>query len=262
VYEKEWDVLLILDACRPDVLRELSSEYAFLPDTIETHTSPGSQSQEWMQKTFSSEYSEEVSRTAYISSNVFTRGLEHDRFALVDEVWQYASDDSLGTVPPEPVTDRAIATLRNDTFDRTVVHYYQPHQPYRSIDGIGKIDFDLNADTLPDSAIHQLQRGQISFEDVWDAYVDNTRWVLDSVEVLLQSIDAETVAISADHGEAFGEWWCYEHPKHAPLPVLKTVPWVLTTASDNGSYTPSRHQHDHVLPDESVDNLLESLGYL
>jgi hypothetical protein len=262
VYERDWDVLLILDACRPDVLNELSDEYAFLPEEIPTHTSPASQSKEWMEKTFTSAYSSEVAQTAYLSANVFTQQIDHDRFAMVDEVWQYASDDELGTVPPEPVTDRAIQALRNQNFSRTIVHYLQPHQPYRSFDGLGTIDFDLEADTLPDSALNRLQQGRLSVDEVWDAYVDNTRWVLDSVEVLLRNIDAEDVIISADHGEALGEWWCYEHPEYAPLPVLKTVPWVETTATDEGTYSPATQTPGGTMTDDAVDKLLTNLGYL
>ena len=36
VYEEDWDVLIVLDACRPDVLEHLAQEYTFLPETVST----------------------------------------------------------------------------------------------------------------------------------------------------------------------------------------------------------------------------------
>jgi hypothetical protein len=38
---------------------------------------------------------------------------------------------------------------------------------------------------------------------VWEAYLDNLRYVLDNIEELLQNVDGKVV-ISADHGELFG----------------------------------------------------------
>ena len=260
VYEEDWDVLIVLDACRPDVLEHLSQEYIFLPETVSTYHSPGSQSLEWMNKTFLEKYDVDIDRTAYITANVFSGKLDHSRFALVDEVWQYASDTSLGTVPPEAVTDRAIQTLREQTYDRAIVHYLQPHQPYRSMQGLGPVTFDLDHTTVPDSALNRLQQGRLEFDDIWEAYADNTRWVLDSVETFLKNTDAQRVVITADHGEALGEWWCFGHPAHALLPILKTVPWVCTSASDTGAHEPSVIPGDERLDEESVEKFLAELG--
>ncbi|PSP48877.1 hypothetical protein BRC67_12005, partial [Halobacteriales archaeon QH_3_68_24] len=49
-----------------------------------------------------------------------------------------------------------------------------------------------------------------------EAYLDNLRIVLDEVAVLLENIDADTVAITTDHGEAFGERNFYRHPVACP----------------------------------------------
>jgi hypothetical protein len=53
-------------------------------------------------------------------------------------------------------------------------------------------------------------------EEIWESYIENLRYVLDHVEVLLENVDAEEVAISADHGNAKGEWGCLRTPGWNP----------------------------------------------
>lgn len=262
IYERDWDVLVLLDACRPDAIAAVADEYEFLPESVPTHVSLGSQSLEWMEKNFTSEYRTEQSETAYVSSNIFTRELDDESFEFLDEVWRYGWDDDCGTIPPRPVTDRAVAVARDRRPERLIVHYMQPHEPYRSMGSGGSIERTLEHDLLPDGPIHRLQRGELPFEAVWDAYVDNLRWVLDDVELLLENVDAETVAISADHGEAFGEWWCYEHPEYAPVPVLKRVPWIETAATDKRTHEPTRTPEQASLDDGEIADRLHDLGYL
>lgn len=262
IYARDWDLLIVLDACRPDALAAVADEYEFLPETVPTFQSLGSQSLEWMEKNFTAEFREALLKTAYVSSNVFTRELDCDRFALLDEVWQYGWDDDLGTIPPRAVTDRTVQIARENDPDRLIAHYMQPHEPYRSMGDAGSIKRELDHDLLPEGPIHRLQRGEISYNAVWDAYVDNLRWVLDDVETLLENVDADDVVISADHGEALGEWWCYEHPEYAPVPVLKRVPWVKTSATDERTYEPTLTPSGESLADDEIEGRLKDLGYL
>lgn len=85
--------------------------------------------------------------------------------------------------------------------------------------------------------------------------------VLDQVELFLNNINADKVIISSDHGEAFGELGFYGHPAGFPHPVVKKVPWVKTTARDNGDYetkiNPEKVDH-HATTQEQ----LEALGYI
>ena len=62
--------------------------------------------------------------------------------------------------------------------------------------------------------------------------------MLDDVEQLLDNIDADRVVISANHGEAFGEYGVYGRPIGALHPYVRNVPWAITTASGSGTYTP------------------------
>jgi len=86
------------------------------------------------------------------------------------------------------------------------------------------------------------------------------QWVLDDVKLLLENIDAKRVVISADHGEAFGEFGVYRHHAGSLHPKIRWVPWVETTANDNGTYEPG---FDSDKADtRSVDEALKALGYM
>jgi hypothetical protein len=274
VFELDWDVLLILDTCRVDALREVEEEYDFIND-IGSIISVGSNSPEWIANTFVKDYQDELNQTVYVSANAFAkrvlqerefpdtnRGLSWSKWRTVtddelldlDQPWRYAPDPPHGHIRPEHVTDRAIANAREYNPERLVVHYSQPHSPYTATaDRENRPLEDYEADPRT-----YLKNGG-DRKKVWNAYIDNLRLVLDEVEVILDNIDAETVAISADHGEAFGEGGVYWHLAGVPHPYLKRVPWVETTASNTGDYEPSLTRSKS---SKSVEQQLQDLGYL
>jgi len=73
-------------------------------------------------------------------------------------------------------------------------------------------------------------------------------------------VDAETVVISSDHGNAIGEWGCYGHRPYVPLPAVKRVPWVETSAVDESTHEPDVEDLGDI-DAETVDKRLEALGY-
>jgi hypothetical protein len=88
-------------------------------------------------------------------------------------------------------------------------------------------------------------------------------YVLEEVDKLLDNIDSEQVVISADHGEAFGEFGTFRHPKYVPLPMLKKVPWVRTTATDKKTRKPDNVlDSSEDLTTEEVNDYLKQMGYL
>lgn len=277
VYERDWDVLLILDACRVDTLREVSDEYAFLED-IDTMWSVGSQSDEWMANTFIEGYREEIGRTQYLSGNghtgqLFERGslppknnttpVDLSRWDLVDlsafdsveMVWKNYHDDTYNVALPSVMTDHAIDAGRKDDPDRLMVHYMQPHLPY-----LGRAMREERPLTdLEREGYEQLETGDADREKVYELYKETLRVALDEIEVLLENIDANRVAITSDHGEAFGEGGAYGHPEGFPHPIVKKVPWVETSASDEGTREPDlkRDTAERV----KLEQHLRDLGY-
>jgi hypothetical protein len=257
VYEREWDLLVVLDACRVDLLQSVADEYDFLGD-IERVESVGSMSKEWMAKTFTDEHANEVAETAYVTSNVFSeRMLDADRFETLEEVWRDGWDGTADTVLPRTMTDRAIRIARENDPDRLIVHYVQPHHPFVDLDA--GFDADPFGPALSDTVVDALRKGKIDRERFWKAYQDNLRLALDDVELLLSNVDAERVAITADHGDALGEWGIYDHPVGCLHPAVRTVPWATTTATDRDTHDP---EIDREVDDSDVEDRLQALGYV
>ena len=256
-----WDVCIILDACRPDVLFELKDEYDFISDQIPTRTSVGSTSTEWIDSTFDAEYDGYITETAYITGNPFSDNYsELNRLALLDEVWRYAWNADDGTQPPRPLTDRAITIWREKSPKRMIVHYMQPHFPSIPDPLSSGMELDTFGEEWPDRVWDQLETGELSVDRVRKAYLANCRYVLDEVELLLDNLDAPRVVITADHGNAFGEWGHYGHPEGALLPALRRVPWVETTGTDKRTHTPDTYTRDEQTA-TTVTDRLSALGY-
>jgi len=275
IYERDWDALLVLDACRVDALEAVADEFDFITD-IGSIWSRGSTSQEWMAQTFTGEWRDEIADTIYLVGNGFAKQtfeeggrpilefnpLSFPAFDVVDAadfkllkgIWN-AHDDRLGNVPPRYVTDRAIDLGRNESAERLIVHYNQPHTPYLA----DAIDNDNTPSSLESDPFPPLRCGELSREKAWAMYLDNLRLVLGEVELLLENLNAERVVITADHGEAFGEWGQYGHPNASPLPAVRKVPWAETTASDSHTHTPAEETDETPI---DIEDHLADLGYL
>jgi len=281
VYERDWDVLIVLDACRVDALRAVADEYDFLDaGEIDRTVSVGSHSLEWLAKTFTGEHRDAVANTAYLTANTHAQMLfvdgdrppyersvpgwpawdpvDADDFGRLEMVWRDGHDEDLGNVPPRRVTDRLVDVARDGDHDRVVAHYMQPHVPYLA----GAIADERDPTPLERAPLEAFSRGDVSRERVWELYLDNLRLVLDEVALAIENMDAKTVAITADHGEAIGEWSDVDHREGSPHPVVKTVPWAETTATDRGTHEPETTEvsTDHE-PGVDVEQRLRDLGY-
>ncbi|MXR50243.1 hypothetical protein GRX03_01280 [Halovenus sp. WSH3] len=265
VYEREWDVLVVLDACRADLFRSVAPE-TDLFEEITAMRSVGSCSSEWLEHTFCGR--PETGQTVMVTGNTWTdRYLDAEAFAALDEVWKYAWDEGLDTVPPSAVTDRAIANARERDPERLVVHYMQPHHPFvpepvTGDDGMAR----TGAHSSESNPWTLLRRGELSVETVWEAYEANLRYVLPEVASLVENVTG-TVAVTADHGNLFGEWGLYGHPMQTPVPALLDVPWATTTGAGRRTRTPSLTPPEslpvsRVYGAASETDRLDALGYL
>ena len=72
VWEKDWDVLCLLDGCRVDVMNEALTDntHSFLPETGSKLRSVGTMSPEWLGRTFKPEFHDKMARTGYVTGNV------------------------------------------------------------------------------------------------------------------------------------------------------------------------------------------------
>jgi hypothetical protein len=263
VFESDWDLLIVLDACRADLWAEVVDGEDDLPVGT-TRISPGGTSTEWLESVFGGRDRSDLSEVGYVTANPYSdTHVEEDALGLLDEVWRYAWDDDEGTVRPRPVTDAAIRAGRRYDFDRLVVHYMQPHFPSLSRDGDAGTTLDAFGDE-PLSVWDDLRFDRCSVNGLWEAYRENLRIVLRDVRLLLSNFDAPRTVVTADHGNAFGERGIYGHASGIALRPLREVPWAETTATDRRVYEPVDPRNESGTQranDTDVRDRLRELGY-
>lgn len=275
----DWDVLVVLDACRYDQLVEVAPEYPELPNDVDRVWSNASASIDWIERNFNG-CPESASRAGYVTANPFADHADPDsRSADLDEdtvghlrllyqtEWQDIGN-GIETVPPEPMTEHAIDAWRRRVelgIDRLVVHYMQPHEPFRSRPEWGNGDHKLLKNLVSEGAeagasvYPLLQSGEIDLDEFWEVYQDNLRWVLDDVtDRLLTNVDGEIV-LTSDHGNGLGEWGSWHHPPGTIMPAVRRVPWLEVEGVDRGTVRPDLTDSEDV--DEATADQLEALGY-
>lgn len=283
IFDEEWDLAIILDACRVDALREIQDEYPFI-DSIERVLSLGSSSKEWMVNTFRQEYRDEIGETVYLTGNgwaqsvfqgevsfstwTITEGTIFESNDIVDGLLHrpvvtetdfedlilqpMSNINGIDAFPAEELTDYTIQVGRSRDAGRVIAHYMQPHTPYLHRVSNGQEPREI------DQHPFELLRSGHERGPIWDAYLNNLRYCLDEIERLIENFDGDVV-ITSDHGELFGELSLHGHAEGVLHPDLKYVPWVRVSATDENT-----QDVDVSLPTtttEDVDERLTALGY-
>jgi len=241
VLNEEWDVLIVLDACRFDVFQVCNT----IPGELEVRRSLGSCTEQWFRNNFKDTHNDNI---VYISGNPYvsewkivegTLGLGYLPFYKIIEVWDWAWDSERKCVPPEPVTRAGIEAIKEYKNKKFIIHYLQPHFPFLRMNRtIGR---GLLLDYLQDKEKRFLTRDEmskiegviwhyigdrVSVEEAREGYVNNVLYVLEEVEKLIKEIPKDmTIRITADHGEMLG--YNKESFGHGFIdtPSLREVPW-------------------------------------
>lgn len=133
VMERNWDYLIVLDACRYDYFAKVYKDY--FEGELEKINSVGVATPEWCVNTFQEKYEDVV----YISANPHINSVTSiwdgkwaakDHFHKVIDVWKWGWDDDLRTVHPREVNSAFIANKGKYPGKRFIIHYMQPHAPY------------------------------------------------------------------------------------------------------------------------------------
>ena len=259
IWEKEWDLLVILDACRPEWMRTVQDEYNFITDVDAIH-SVGSHSDEWISNTFTDEYADEMADTVYITGNHYADGLADSdlkAFETAHDYGEWAYDSA--SPPANVITDLAVQTAREEDWGRCIVHYMQPHKPFLTREG-ERGEFSVKDWSLGYQPYHRHFDGELSLDDLHAEFTENLRYVLDELEILLENIDAPSTVLTSDHGQALGEAGLWDHTVGVKHPCMRRVPWVKTTATDEHLLDPKEYSITDY-DEETVMENLEMLGY-
>lgn len=260
---RDWDVLVILDACRYDLF-EKSNPFDAPVQKVHsnaTHTT------EFLQQNFADrKYSDLVYITA--SPQVARSNAE---FAHIEHVWKSHWDDEKRTVLPEDMTDVALSVSERFPNKRLIVHYMQPHYPFIGPKGdkiSDRIDYaSYNSDNDEARIWEHLAASRIDSELVQAAYQENLKVVLPAVKRLVSNLTGKVV-VTSDHGNVFGEQVCwlpvkiYGHPPNVPTVNLTAVPWVEIPWEQRRKIKKAEARSSDYSVDRDVQKKLEDLGYV
>lgn len=276
VSSRDWDNLLVLDACRADMFKTVVGMDRF--DQYETVTSKGSSSPDWISGNFAER---ELGDIVYITANPWVVHEAPDSFHEIVNVWANEQSGNIdldaselaqrdlatspsATVTAQRLNDAAEQAAKEYPNKRYIVHYFQPHAPC-----IGNPDGTVKSSEYLDLSLHPgkpLYEGRVEREEVWTAYEDNLAYVVKHAEELANHLGGKSV-LTADHGELFGDWlWPfpirgYAHPQNLRHPSLVTVPWAEKTVGSRRRVT-SGSVSETDTKNEEVTEQLEKLGYL
>jgi hypothetical protein len=274
VHEADWDTLVILDACRYDAFQRAAAEHG-LDGRLERRISRESGTPGFLRENFSDG---QFHDTVYVTANAYVNTLlDDDTFHAVVPAWRDNWDDELNTVTPEAMGAACRAALEQYPNKRHVFHFVQPHEPFVGEQRLGVRDSALREKALGREAkahaereptsFERLARGDLSKETVWSAYRSNLDRAMPVVHDLLDEIPGKTV-VTADHGEAFGEFaWpfpirVYGHPVGVLIPALTEVPWFVSECGLRREIESEPPRQREQLDEDTAAERLRMLGYV
>ena len=269
IMDADWDVLILLDACRYDYFERTID----LEGELKPIVSPGAHSWEFMRNAF---VGNKFHDTVYVTANPHAQKLDKDIFYTIENILD-AWNSEIGTVPPEEVVKTALEA--NDKFPnkRLIIHFMQPHEPHMGptaekirerVELTGWDKHHGNPEKKVDlDGVHTWQAvkdGTVSIEEVRRSYSESLEIVIDHASDLIDGIDGRTV-ISSDHGEMLGERGVIQrrfgHPHDIYCPELRVIPWFISPSDTRRTVEPEKPIGFDRFDDETVNNRLVSLGY-
>jgi len=228
VMKQKWDYLIILDACRYDIFKLVVSYDA------KSVISGGSCTQEWLEWNFKGEFKDVVyiAGNPHFSNFNLTRTFGFNPFYKVVEVWDYGWDKKFKTVHPKTLTEEALKALEKHPNKRMIIHYNQPHHPFLTSQKLIEIDSGT-ARHLKDyekkeklSAWQAAKKGIVPVREVFLAYIDNLKFVMEYVNQLVNKLTGKVI-LTSDHGDQVGKYMLFGHAFNYRTKHLVVVPWYI-----------------------------------
>lgn len=263
--DRDWDNLLLLDACRYDLFEECN----ILPGELEPYYSIASSTSEYVVKTFQGKTFPEIvcvtSTPKYYNPNV------EDSFHDIVHVWKDDWEEEHRLVLPEVMNERVFEACEEYPNKRILAHYIPPHQPF--IGPTGKqmphqVQFSgdvIKMDMEQPNVWESIRTGVYEWERVWQAYKENLEGALPAIADVMDELQGKTV-VTSDHGNVFGrvrEFGVIGHPGKRHVKPLIQVPWLVYQNGDRRTITAGeagRRSSD--VDEQTVEERLSDLGYV
>lgn len=280
---KDWDNLIILDACRYDKINRLDN------NIIGSEFIDASTSREFIQKYINGN---EYHDTIYVSANPFAYKIEENAFFKIITPYndsqfsskndKYIVDDLQKLWSPETMYQLAQETYFNNQNKRLIIHYMQPHAPYfgnraKELRARLKQNHDIkfwawdeklrqkdkNKQNVLSHLLSAAKEGYISSTELIEVYEENLNIIYDYACKTSKNMRGKTV-ITSDHGEMLGESYYFDrekfgHQRRVYNKELRKVPWIVTNFEERRDVSES--DPESRTKDYKLDDHLRALGY-
>lgn len=255
IHKRDWNCLIILDACRYDIFEKVYSEY--LEGKLKKVKSAGVWTGEWLERTFNNEDNEDivyVSDHPYINSKgrEIVEGFDASKtFFRVIDVWNKHWSSDLGHVPPKQTSKETRLARAKFPRKKLISHFTHPHGPYLYLGGplSERIESSMKQASGEESLTSKFRRKagkiakgilgyskvlkirksigltnpgpaatvaqELGEDTLLKAYREDLKYVLSIVSKLSNRLPGKIV-ISTDHGECLGEGGRYGHGNFNP----------------------------------------------
>ena len=230
--DTDWDVLIVLDACRVDSFREHCGECKVV-------RSRGERTRTWARRT--AHVLNEKHAIVFSGNPVLGGENERRKLGLhIVEVWKdhwgYFSKRNVPACHAMSVNAMLIEWLRRGWLNqhKIVAWYLQPHTPFI---GDPPLPLERRASCWSNMAKKDgvqlirpgkgIRNGKTSWEEIRRAYVGNLKIGWDAARYLIGKLSGRII-VTSDHSELLGEGDCFGHePGWGPkYPQLYEVPWA------------------------------------
>lgn len=254
IFDEDWDIMIILDACRYDKFKKLND----LRGDLEYRYSKASMTHEWVYANFEDKSLDDV---VYVFANgVFSKFEDNINTSIFKTipVWKERTKDE--EVSMEKTTEMGIQANEEYPNKRLLIHYIPPHIPY-----IGSKAEDLNQEVVGIREI--VHENDLDKRELHELYEQNVDLVINEVSELITELSGKTV-ITSDHGEMLGERQHpvpargYGHPSGVYTPELVKIPWFVVEYEERRQISSSKPIHEEGKSIKgNLQDHLKALGY-
>ncbi len=218
IWEREWDYLIILDACRYDYFKRLN----WIGGELFMMETPGADTKSFIEATF------KVQRPflGIIAGNPYFErrsGLFGFMYSGWKDIPEGCWDIEVSAVRAECMTNTAIKYTRMYPKMKFIIWYVQPHYPF-----LGNPPHHERNNKRSGVEYGLWVEKHNKFDEVKLGYEGNLIYVLKEVERLLPNL-SKKVVITSDHGELIGEYNRFGHTRFERYPETVNVPWLEVT---------------------------------
>jgi len=258
ILKRDWDILIILDACRYDFFKGTHSSYLKGGKHLEKVVSPATWTLEWLVKTFSDDYLDDV---IYISGNPQCNSIKprvqyhmkgryyrfdgKQHFFKIENVFLNHWDKEIQNCHPSSINKQFMKSLLKHKDKKFILHYNNPHLPYFSMkEGVDFLDKKKTSIEkgmqflFPELTYYKINRylwktpssvkeaiyRKHGMQLIKLFYLKDLQLALKHISSILSTTNKKMV-ITADHGEMLGEHGKYGHPHGNRDKQQIDVPW-------------------------------------